>query len=69
MTATTTTRHLYHYPDMTDLSALRREARERADQGERVVLHLHEYEDEFDGCGYSIEYGPNRHELFEKEDA
>ena len=46
----TKTRNMFHHQGMTDLSAMRRDAEAHAAKGESVVLHLHPYEEEYDGC-------------------
>lgn len=61
--------HYYHTQGLTDLGKLREEAQVHAGTGERVILHLHEYEDEHDGCSDELSYEVLLHEIYEEETA
>lgn len=45
-----TKRHLFHHEGVTDLAVMMRDAQAAADRGEDVTLHLHPYDEEWDGC-------------------
>lgn len=57
-------RHLYHWEGLTDLSAQRGAAQRSS---EPAVLHLHSYQEEYDGCRWHNDdgvYPPSDHETY-----
>lgn len=54
--------HMYHAPGLTDLSKMRAEATRLASTTP-VIIHLHPYEDGFDGCDGSV-HGSDEHETY-----
>lgn len=59
-----TKRQMFHHEGVTDLAVMRRDAQRAADKGEDVTLHLHPYDDEWDGCNPKRLFN-SKHEFFE----
>lgn len=59
-------RQMFHHEGVTNLAKLRQDAQEAAQRGERVLLHLHPYEELFDGCGPTQSRVQALHETFEE---
>ena len=59
-------RHLFHHEGVTDIRKMREDAQESARKGEPVLLHLHPYEEFYDGCGPTQRRVQALHETFEE---
>lgn len=57
-------RQMYHHDGVTNLAQLRQDAQEAARKGEPVLLHLHPYEELFDGCGPTLRRQRALHEEY-----